>query len=204
MPKPLARIQARLRAGLERTASLWPEVFIGAQWVQEAAAILANPDQAESASVMHRYEQLLSDLREEATATPGLQAGARHFTKVTASYWPGLFHCYEHPGLPRTNNDLEQLFGTVRHHLRRVTGRKCAPANLLVRGAVRLPAVVITRLRPVTVEALVPADPERWHRLRAELATRQQPRTLGQRFRRDPEAYLHALEEAWLKSSLRA
>lgn len=208
MPKPLARIQARLRAGLERTASLWPEVFIGAQWVQEAAAILANPDQAESASVAHRYEQLLSDLREEATATPGLQAAAGHFTKVTASYWPGLFHCYEQPGLPRTNNDLEQLFGTVRHHLHgpprgRVTGRKCAPAALLVRGAVRLPAVVITRLRPVSVEELVPADPERWHRLRAELATRQHPRVLGQRFRRDPEAYLHALEDTWLKSSLR-
>ena len=31
-----------------------------------------------------------------------------HFHKVTASYWPGLFCCYDVPGLPRTNNDLEQ------------------------------------------------------------------------------------------------
>jgi hypothetical protein len=204
MPKPLARIQARLRAGLEQTAPRWPEVFIGAQWVQEAAAVLANPEQADGAGVAHRYEQLLADLTEEANPTPWLQAAAGHFTKVTASYWPGLFHCYDQPGLPRTNNDLEQLFGSVRHHLRRVTGRKCAPASLLVRGAVRLPAVVITRLRPVSAEALIPADPARWQQLRAELATRQHPRVLGQRFRRDPEAYLHALEDTWLKSSLRA
>jgi hypothetical protein len=31
-----------------------------------------------------------------------------HFHKVTASYWPGLFCCYDVPGLPRTNTDLEQ------------------------------------------------------------------------------------------------
>jgi hypothetical protein len=75
---------------------------------------------------------------------------------------------------------------------------------MLVRGAVRLPAVVVTRLRPVSAVELIPADPDRWQRLRAELATRQQPRTLGRCFRRDPETYLHALEDTWLKSRLRA
>jgi len=30
------------------------------------------------------------------------------FRKVTTSYWPGLFHCYDQADLPRTNNDLEQ------------------------------------------------------------------------------------------------
>ena len=34
-----------------------------------------------------------------------------HFRKVARSYRPGLFHCYAVSGLPRTNNDLEQLFG---------------------------------------------------------------------------------------------
>lgn len=203
MPAPLARVHARLRAALERTAPLWSEVFIGAQWVREAAAVLANPAQADGASVAHRYAQCLAELNEEATPTPWLQAAAWQFTKVSASDWPGLFHGYDHPGLPRTNNDLEQLFGSVRHHLRRVSGRKCAPASLLVRGAVRLPAVVITRMRSVSVEELMPADPGRWQQLRSELATRQQPRVLGQRFRRDPGVYLRALEESWLKSSLR-
>jgi hypothetical protein len=34
-----------------------------------------------------------------------------HFRKVTRSYRPRLFGCYDVAGLPRTNNDLEQFFG---------------------------------------------------------------------------------------------
>ena len=34
--------------------------------------------------------------------------------------------CYDVPGLPRTDNALEQLFGSTRHHERRCTGRKVA------------------------------------------------------------------------------
>jgi hypothetical protein len=48
-------------------------------------------------------------------ATLGALAPAvDQFLKVTASYWPGLFHTYAVPGLPRTNNALEQYFGFVK------------------------------------------------------------------------------------------
>lgn len=52
-----------------------------------------------------------------------LTGGIEHFLKVTRSYWSGLFHCYDIQGLPRTNNDLEHIFGQWRHHQRRCTGR---------------------------------------------------------------------------------
>jgi len=61
----------------------------------------------------------------------------QHFVKVSASYEAGLFHCYDVVDLPRTNNELEQFFGSYRHHERRVSGRKVASASLVVRGAVR-------------------------------------------------------------------
>ena len=54
-----------------------------------------------------------------------------HFRKVTRSYWPGLFHCYNLPDLPRTNNDLEQFFGAYRSHDRRTTGRNTVSIRLL-------------------------------------------------------------------------
>jgi hypothetical protein len=41
-----------------------------------------------------------------------LAGGIDHFLKVTRSYWSGLFRCYDIKGLPRTNNDLEQVFGS--------------------------------------------------------------------------------------------
>jgi hypothetical protein len=36
---------------------------------------------------------------------------------VTKSYWKGLFHRYRFPegSLPRTNNDLEHCFDSVRY-----------------------------------------------------------------------------------------
>ncbi len=81
-----------------------------------------------------------------------LASGIDHFLKVTHSYAPGLFHCYDLEGLPRTNNDLEQLFGRWRHHQRRCTGRKVAPASLVVRGSVQIIAAIATQLRSFTAE----------------------------------------------------
>ena len=48
--------------------------------------------------------------------TGELTTAIEHFVKVTRSYWPGFFHCYDLSGLPRTNNDLEQFFGSHRYH----------------------------------------------------------------------------------------
>ncbi len=64
-----------------------------------------------------------------AQADPGLDTWAAHVYRVTHTYWSGLFHGYDDLTIPRTNNDLEQYFGTARHHERRATGRKRPPAG---------------------------------------------------------------------------
>ena len=117
------------------------------------------------------------------------------FLKVTRSYWPGLFHCYEVKGLPRTNNDLEQFFGSSRHHERRATGRKTASPALVLRGSVRLVSGAATRLRSRSGSELQPRDPEQWKQLRQKLEARRHIRRCGLRFRRDPAAYLKKLED---------
>jgi hypothetical protein len=125
-----------------------------------------------------------------------------HFLKVTRSYWPGLFHSYQVEGLPRTNNDLEQFFGSYRYHERRCSGRKVACPGTVVRGSVRLVAAAATRLREIEAADLVPSDQEVWRELRGSLERRQTVRTLGRRFRRDPGAYLRSLEESLIKQAL--
>jgi hypothetical protein len=125
-----------------------------------------------------------------------------HFLKVTDSYRPGLFHCYEVVGLPRTNNDLEQYFGSARYHQRRATGRRSAAPATVVRGAVRVVAAVATRLRGFRASDLRPATPDRWRALRRTLDYRHEARRAQLRFRRDPAAYLAALEDRLLKPSL--
>jgi hypothetical protein len=118
------------------------------------------------------------------------------FRKVTASYWPGLFHCYDVLDLPRTNNDLEQYFGSARYHERRATGRKGASPGLVVRGAVRAVAAVATRDHRFDEVALRPTDLAAWHALRRQLTTRQAARCAQRRFRRDPDGYLAKIGRA--------
>ena len=125
-----------------------------------------------------------------------------HFLKVTRSYWPGLFPCYDVADLPRTNNELEQLFGSYRYHERRCSGRKVACPGTVVRGSVRLVSAAATRLRPIEAADLVPSDPDAWRELRRSLERRQTVRTLGRRFRRDPVAYLRSLEDSLIKQAL--
>ena len=163
-------------------------------WVYRAAAILRNKKGIDAAGVRRRYRGLIGALARHQESCGGLQEAFEHFRKVTRSYWPGLFRCYDVAELPRTNNDLEQFFGSYRYHERRASGRKVACPGTVVRGSVRLAAAAATRLRPIEVEDLVPADLEAWRNLRGSLERRQAVRTLGRRFRRDPDAYLQSLE----------
>src|SRR4029079_14786630 len=112
----------------------------------------------------------------------GRMAGASdHFREVTRSYWRGLFRCYDAADLPRTNNELEQFFGSYRYHERRCSGRKVACPGTVVRGSVRLIAAAATRLRTIEAADLVPSDPAAWRELRGSLERRRAVRTLGRR-----------------------
>jgi hypothetical protein len=145
---------------------------------------------------------LLTTMSAQHAALGPLTPALAHFHKVTASYWPGLFCCYDVPGLPRTNNDLEQYFGAARHLERRATGRKGASPALVVRGSVRVMAAVASRLQPFTAADLRVTDPARWQALRRPLLYRHAARRTQLRFRRDPAAYLAHLEACLLKPTL--
>lgn len=106
-------------------------------------------------------------------ATGYLELGILHFLKVTNSYWSGLFHCHSVPGLPRTNNDLEHIFGRVRHHQRRCTGRKVAPASLVLRGSVQLVACIATQIRTFQPQQLASISIPDWRSLRSGLKQHQ-------------------------------
>jgi len=147
-------------------------------------------------------EALLAEMTDEQAPVGALQPAVAHFLKVSASYWPGLFHCYDVAGLPRTNNDLEQYFGSARYHQRRASGRIRASAATVVRGSVRVLAATASRLRPFGEYDLWHPDLERWTRLRQSLGLRQEARRQQGRFRKNPTAYLTALEAKLLKQSL--
>jgi hypothetical protein len=171
-------------------------------WIHRAAAILRNKRGLDAAGVRRRYRGLIAAIARHRRAAGRLADEFAHFLKVTRSYWPGLFGCYDVDGLPRTNNDLEQFFGSYRYHERRCSGRRVACPGTVVRGSVRVVAAAATRLRPIEASDLIPSDLKAWQALRGTLERRQAVRTLGRRFRRDPAAYLQSLEESLIKQAL--
>jgi hypothetical protein len=171
-------------------------------WVYRAAVILRNKRGLDAAGVRRRYRGLIGALARHREGGGDLQEAFAHFRKVTRSYWPGLFRCYDVEELPSTNNELEQFFGSYRYHERRASGRKVACPGTVVRGSVRLVASAATRLRRIEVTDLIVSDLSAWRDLRGRLMRRRAVRTLGRRFRRDPVAYLRSLEESLINQAL--
>ena len=184
------------------TSALWPDVRIAYGWVHRVAQVLANEAQLTRGAVQRRLRGLLGALTRHRATAGALAPALGHFLQVSRSYWPGLFHCYAIPELPRTNNALEQFFGAHRYHERRATGRKGASPALGLTGAVRVVAAAATRLHPFAAHDLTPEDLESWQTLRRTLTTRRQHRALRRRFRHDPTAYLAQLEADFLQLSL--
>lgn len=123
----LARLGHGLQAALPSFADEYWDLQQGATWLRDIARILELPDDDSPTTGEQVAQQLrtyLDDLLALPNLPPPLDAFRRHLDKVSISYWPGLFHCYDLEELPRTNNDIESLFRDTQRRLLRTTGQK--------------------------------------------------------------------------------
>jgi hypothetical protein len=194
LPPVLKLLQQLLIKGLKATASLWPPLQSAYGLVHQAAEILTNPQQDSGAQVRQRYLAFVAQMQAQKANMGSLDEAIEHFCHITDNFAAGLFHCYDIKGLPRTNNELEHCFGVARVHERRATGRRGAIPGVVVRGSVRVIAAVVTRQQIFTATELRPNDYQRWRDLRAQLQQCEETRRRQFRFRKDPAAYLAALE----------
>ena len=197
------QLKTIIRRALEVAGGAFAPLYLAFGWVHRAAHILGQVDLG-AVAIRSQLGGLLGAMRRHRDTVGDLGSGVDHFLKVSRSYWPGLFACYDTDDLPRTNNDLEQAFGSHRYHERRACGRKGASPALVLRGSARLIAALASRTREVSAADLAAADPEKWKRLRAELEERRQRRVDRRRFRRDPDSYLKGLENKLIQSRLPA
>lgn len=204
LPSSLDKLHRVLTKGIAATESLWSDVEAGYALVHRAAHALTNEDHLSSKEVRRQYEDLLEEMRHSGSLTAPLHEMTATFLKVTASYWSGLFHCYDVVDLPRTNNDLEHVFGSTRYHERRATGRKQASPGLVVRGSVRVVAAVATQDSHFSGSDLAPHDLAQWQMLRKQVDYRHEARREHYRFRKNPQRYLLALEEQLSQRKMRS
>ena len=187
---------------MAKTVGHWPAIRMAYDWVHRLARVLSNQEGLSGTQIRRRVSGLLGAMSRDRELAGKLASAVDHFLKVTRSYWPGLFHCYDVPDLPRTNNALEQFFGSHRYHERRATGRKAASPGLVLRGSVRMIASAATRLRVYRAADLCRANREELKRLHDQLETRRQSRVERFRFRKSPSLYLEDLERRILQPTL--
>ncbi len=172
----------------------------GYTWVLDISDILDVPlpeagakplDKSLSGIVEAKLDKYLTGLEQRSDLNPTLVAFHQHLCALTKRYAPGLFHCYDIPGLPRTNNDMESFFGRLRRLTNRTSGRQ-AKQRLHEQGAWLLFDLVEDECEQVQRLQRVPLTEWRneRQRMQAHLATF----TADRRFRRQPATYLAELE----------
>jgi hypothetical protein len=193
LPPELQRLHGLIDAALAATADLWPPVRMVFGWVHRAAQILGT-ENIDAGTARRQLGGLLGAMARHRGRGGDLSDAVDHFGKVSRSYWSGLFHCYEVDDLPRTNNALEQFFGSHRYHERRATGRKVASPALVLRGSARILAAAATRQKQYSAAELSQVDHNALKQLRETLDERRHRRTQRRRFRQDSQTYLKDLE----------
>ncbi len=151
-----------------------------------------GPDKTLADIVNDEVDAYLTRLEQRSDLNDTLLTFRRHLRDLTNRYAPGLFQCYDIPGLPRTNNDTESLFGRLRRQTNRTSGSHHAKQRLQEQGAwllFDLPNNEHEQLRRLQHVPLKEWRNER-QRMHAHLDAFRQDR----RFRAKPTTYLAQLE----------
>jgi hypothetical protein len=198
----LAIMQQAIQAAVQSYAAEHQVIQQGYQWVQEIRRILAAPlpTVAEPGLGSAQIAQQLQDYLERLAAAEDLAAPARSFLQhiqgVTARYAPGLFHCYDIRGLPRTNNDLEGDFRALKRRERRITG--CAQTRQrLMRHGAWLPLQACPLSETALHQRLAAVPAAAYWQERARLDRRVAQRRRRYRLRHDRDKLFGQIERQW-------
>jgi hypothetical protein len=122
----LLALQHGLQTALQSAQATYSIVREAADWLEHIAALL-DPEQSPTRSGIQVRQDLfayLVKIQSNRFRDPMLRNSFLIILKTTRSYAPGLFHCYDVPGLPRINNDRESDFRALGRRLLRTTGQK--------------------------------------------------------------------------------
>lgn len=134
----------------------------------------------------------------EGSVPERLRGAVEHLRTVLVRLGDHLYHCYDVPGLPRTDNDLEQFYRQVKAAERRITGHRRSDAFVVRVGGFAVYAIAasgISEAKLLLELAAVPAA--EWQRERAILWANQERQAKMRRFRLHRDAYLADLEARW-------
>jgi hypothetical protein len=159
-------------------------------WLRRIADCLKYPPSAHASEpsltgeqVKQKMEALLQSFHPDLKRRPAQAAlhGAWH--RTWEDYGPDLLHCYDIPGLPPDNLMLESLFGRLRRHQRRVSGRK---STRELRDFGQYQVLFLAESEAKLLEQIRQVSLEEYRENRRRLEEAEAPRRLLHRLHRDP------------------
>lgn len=142
--------------------------------------------------VKQELERMFSDLVQPSKTCALAWRLNRRWRSMSKTWLPDILHCYDIPGLPRSNLDLEGTFGTLRRDQRRTSGRKeTSPVRIFGPGEIVLLSLEDEEILPLLQS--VPAEVYWSQRRRQE--EREEPHRWLTRLHRDPGRALAQVDQ---------
>jgi hypothetical protein len=145
-----------------------------------------------SKTVQRELEKMVSDWVQQPNVCGLTRRLACKWRSMSKRWLPGILQCYDVPGLPRSNLDLESTFGTLRRDQRRISGRKdTTPIRIFGPAKIMLLSLDDENILPLLHS--VPVD-EYWSQRRRQ-EEREEPRRWLTRLHRNPGRALAQVDE---------
>jgi Transposase, Mutator family len=196
----LEQLHQGLQNALRTAQADYTDLRQAADWLAGIADLLdpAGKPNRSGTQVKQALSAYLEEMQAQSQDKLRLQAFYQGIEKTTRSYASGLFHCYDVPGLPRTNNDRESEFRDLNRRLLATTGQKGLVRRILQReGAWE----VIPRPPSLdaTVQALAQVDPLEFQKERQRVWEHRNRFRLHTRSVKQSRAQLNHLEQRWVE-----
>lgn len=143
-----------------------------------------------SLQVRHGMEELLQQFQPDPQQHPAQFALKKKLEKLWHKYGTDLLHCYDISGLPPDNLKIESLFGDLRRHQRRISGRK-STAELRDFGQYRVLFLAESEEQLLAQIREVPVV--EYNAQRRRLAIAEAPRQQKRRLHRHPISAIQGL-----------
>jgi hypothetical protein len=186
----LLQLASQVERVLERNWALAQDLQGAHEWLRRVAACLRYPPNSHqdmtpvtSQQVIKEMQLLMDDFRPDFKRQPAQAALYHAWHRLWDSCGMDLLPCYDIPGLPPDNLQLEGFFGRLRRHQRRISGRKTTRE---LRDFGQYQALFVAESEAGLLQQLQQVSPREYQIHRCRLQKAELPRQFLHRLHRDP------------------
>lgn len=193
----LRQLKLRVEQVIERYRVNMDDLTKAHTWLRHIADCLRYPPSdaplepnLTSEQVKQEMDELLQSFQPDLKRKRAQAALHAVWQRTWEDYGHDLLPCYDIPGLPPDNLMLESLFGRLRRHQRRISGRK---STRELRDFGQCQVLFLAESEEELLEQIRQVSPEEYLENRRRLEEAEVPRRLLNRLHRNPLATMRGL-----------